>query len=55
MRIAGLIPGILMIISAVAGLCFIYYGDLIPALLLLVGGILALIGQRGSVKRENHR
>ncbi len=46
--------GILMIISAAAGVCFIYYGYLIPAVLLLVGGIFALIGQRGSVKRENH-
>ena len=43
--------GIMMIISAAAGVCFIYYGYLIAAVLLLIGGIFALIGQRDCVKK----
>ena len=42
--------GILMIGSAVAGVSFIYFGYLIPALLLLSGGIFALIGQKKPVE-----
>lgn len=43
--------GTMMIISAAAGVCFIYYGYLIAAVLLLMGGIFALIGQRDCVKK----